>query len=160
MLITAVLCVLIGVVTSQWDANTCGQRPLKPDGYVEDYEKIVGGEESTPGDWPWSCSMRVNGRHSCGGSLINNQWIVGAAHCVSANPILSSYTWVCGAHNRLNPESWAQIFPTLRVVRHASYSASKIQNDIALFQISSTGITFTDYILPVCFPPAIQDYEN
>jgi len=156
-----VLCVLIGVVTSQtWNENTCGVRPLQPAGYEEDYEKIVGGVECLPGDWPWSCSMRVNGRHSCGGSLINNEWIVGAAHCVSANPILSSYTWVCGAHNRLNPESWAQIFSTVRVVRHPNYSASKIQNDIALFQISATPITFTDYILPVCFPAINQDYEN
>jgi hypothetical protein len=45
-----------GLVNSQqYTGNTCGLRPLKPDG-EKDFDKIVGGNESMPGDWPWSVS--------------------------------------------------------------------------------------------------------
>ena len=43
---------------------------------------IVGGSEADAHSWPWQVSLQSNSRHFCGGSLINNQWIVTAAHCV------------------------------------------------------------------------------
>jgi len=114
---------LIGFVSSQtYTANTCGLRPLKPND--EDYDRIVGGVESLRGDWPWSCSMRYNGNHICGGSLINNEWIVTAAHCLSgANPNPSLYTWACGLHNRLTSDPWTRIYTSVTAVRHPNYNA-------------------------------------
>jgi len=48
--------------------------------------RIVGGNESEAGDWPWQAVLKIlhlNGYQSfsCGGTLINHQWIVTAAHC-------------------------------------------------------------------------------
>jgi len=43
--------------------------------------RIVGGQESALGASPWQVLFRINGNHACGGTLINNQWIVTAAHC-------------------------------------------------------------------------------
>lgn len=49
-------------------------------GYIH-ANKIVGGTEVTLEDeHPWQISLRTTG-HICGGSLINNQWVVTAAHC-------------------------------------------------------------------------------
>ena len=42
---------------------------------------MVGGVEAVPHSWPWQVSLQVAGRHFCGGSLINSQWVVSAAHC-------------------------------------------------------------------------------
>jgi len=153
MFFVAVLCISIGLVNSQaYTYNTCGLRPINPDG-EKDFDKIVGGAISIPGDWPWSCSMRLNGNHICGGSLISDHWIIGAAHCVSNaavnNP--SSITWACGIHIRTQPASYTQIFSTLRAIRHPQYNAQKIQNDIAIFELT-TYATLTDYVLPVCIP--------
>ncbi|CAF2412447.1 unnamed protein product [Rotaria sp. Silwood2] len=98
MLITALLCIFVGLVSSQsWNKNHCGRRPLVS---LSDDDKIVGGTESDRGDWPWSCSMRKPTSHICGGSLINGQWIVTAAHCVSTGSLASSYKWHCGLHER------------------------------------------------------------
>ncbi|CAG2166671.1 unnamed protein product [Oppiella nova] len=43
---------------------------------------IYGGQDAKPGDNPHMCSLRENGRHACGASIIGNQWVVTAAHCV------------------------------------------------------------------------------
>lgn len=66
----------------------CGSRPAGA--------RVVGGENAMPHSWPWQISLRVNGRHICGGSLIRPDWVVTAAHCVNHNPNPSGYTVVVG----------------------------------------------------------------
>ena len=61
--------------TISLNPSNCGQRPLLQS------IKIVGGTQATAGDWGWQVLMLSNGGFSCGGSLINSQWIVTAAHC-------------------------------------------------------------------------------
>ena len=52
----------LGLVSAQtYNKDTCGLRPLKPDG-EKDFDKIVGGNESLPGDWPWSVSYHFYSR--------------------------------------------------------------------------------------------------
>ena len=43
--------------------------------------RIVNGQEARPHSWPWQVSLQVEGWHFCGGTLINEQWVVSAAHC-------------------------------------------------------------------------------
>lgn len=51
-------------------------------------ERIVGGNRSYEGEFPWQVSIRLThpqaGKvgHWCGGVLIDNDWIVTAAHCI------------------------------------------------------------------------------
>lgn len=44
--------------------------------------RIVGGSQAATGQFPYQVSVRVGGKHSCGGALISQSFIVTAAHCV------------------------------------------------------------------------------
>ena len=47
--------------------------------------RIVGGVESTSTQWPAIVSIKYRGavdEHFCGGSLIAEQWVLTAAHCM------------------------------------------------------------------------------
>ncbi|XP_045898719.1 transmembrane protease serine 3 [Micropterus dolomieu] len=53
----------------------CGARPRYS-------PRIVGGNVSKSGQFPWQVSLHFNNEHLCGGSIITSRWIVTAAHCV------------------------------------------------------------------------------
>src|SRR5262249_24474941 len=54
--------------------------------------RVIGGTPAPVGAYPWQVSIglagvpQLNG-HFCGGSLINPQWIITAAHCVSGQTL-------------------------------------------------------------------------
>lgn len=43
--------------------------------------RIVGGELVDIADYGWQVSIQRNNQHFCGGSIINEKWILCAAHC-------------------------------------------------------------------------------
>ncbi|XP_060558530.1 plasma kallikrein-like, partial [Ruditapes philippinarum] len=93
---------------------------------------------------PWQVEIQRKKRgwiHWCGGTIINNEWILSAAHCF--DPILQII-------------EYEEMFHIEYIVKHWNYSEFERKysnNDIALLKIKSTsGISFNDYIQPACLP--------
>ena len=85
--------------SKQINVDGCGRRPFEFNA-VNLTEKILGGQIAALGSWGWQVAIFLNGRFICGGSLINSQWILTAAHCVFSNNKPTSYSILIGANNR------------------------------------------------------------
>lgn len=70
--------VFISTDSSTIDSAECGAKNGD-----QDQERIVGGQNADPGEWPWIAALFNAGRQVCGGSLIDNVHILTAAHCVA-----------------------------------------------------------------------------
>lgn len=49
--------------------------------------QIVGGVPAVAGDFPFIVSFQKNGNHFCGGSLLNANTVLTAAHCVEGQGV-------------------------------------------------------------------------
>nr|XP_046270396.1 prostasin-like [Scatophagus argus] len=97
------------------------------------------------------------GSLACGGTLINNQWVLTAAQCIVSTST-SSYTIVLGRQNQNLPSLNEVSSKVSKVIVHPSYNEKTFNNDIALMQLSSP-VVFTDYIRPVCLAAAGSEYN-
>ncbi|XP_056221498.1 transmembrane protease serine 9-like [Seriola aureovittata] len=131
-------------------AELCGITPMNT--------RIVGGEDAPPGSWPWQVSLQRFGGHVCGGSLINREWVVSAAHCFSSTST-SGWQVSLGRQNLqgTNPNEVSRT--VARIILHPNYDSDSSDNDIALLRLSSP-VMFTDYIRPVCLAASDSVFNN
>ncbi|XP_059181147.1 LOW QUALITY PROTEIN: uncharacterized protein LOC131959949 [Centropristis striata] len=129
-------------------AELCGVTPLN--------NRIVGGEDAPAGSWPWQVSLQRFGGHVCGGSLINREWVMSAAHCFSST---SGWRISLGRQN-LQGDNPNEVSRTVaEIILHPNYDSATSDNDIALLRLSSP-VTFTDYIRPVCLAASDSVFNN
>eukprot|EP00094_Tigriopus_californicus_P011002 TCALIF_10613-PA protein Name:"Similar to Chymotrypsin BII (Litopenaeus vannamei)" AED:0.09 eAED:0.09 QI:101/0.33/0.25/1/0.66/0.5/4/0/235 len=58
---------------------------------------MVLGTEAKPHSWPYIVSLNVDDNHICAGSILNEEWILTAAHCLDG---AVSVEVTAGAHNQ------------------------------------------------------------
>ncbi|XP_076646272.1 chymotrypsin-1-like [Halictus rubicundus] len=66
---------------------------------ADEADRIVGGRDAAPGQFPYMASLRVNGRHNCGGAILDATHILTAAHCVKGKST-NGFTVVTGTNSR------------------------------------------------------------
>ncbi|XP_053305154.1 chymotrypsinogen A-like [Spea bombifrons] len=122
----------------------CGVPAIQP--VLTGYARIVNGEEAIPGSWPWQVSLQDRtGFHFCGGSLINELWVVTAAHC----GVKTTDRVILGEFDQRSSAENIQTKTISKVFRHPQYSSLTIKNDITLLKLTSPAV-LNDHISPVC----------
>jgi secreted trypsin-like serine protease len=138
--------------------SDCGKSKY-PDAGVEG--RIVGGRDSRPGENPWQVSLRrgssSGSRHFCGGVIINQNWILTAAHCTEGESAGNIYV-VVGDHSRSSTsEPNRGVFRASRIIENEWYDwLADFDADIALIQLTSA-ISFNEDVQPAC-PPRDSQY--
>ncbi|XP_015585811.1 proclotting enzyme isoform X2 [Cephus cinctus] len=128
----------------------------------QDQERIVGGHNADPGEWPWIAALFNAGRQFCGGSLIDNIHILSAAHCVAHMNSwdVARLTVRLGDYNiKTNNEVRHIERRVKRVVRHRGFDSRTLYNDVAILTLDQP-VDFTEQIRPVCLPTGSQLYSG
>lgn len=92
--------------------------------------KIVGGEEAREGEYPFMVSLQSSS-HFCGGTLIQKNWIMTAAHCVKGGTVKKI---LVGLYSQKNPTG-AESFKPAKIIAHPKYNSSTMDYDYALIQL-------------------------
>jgi len=96
--------------------------------------KVVGGVNAVSGDAPYQIAMLRSGSFTCGGSLIGPNKVLTAAHCVYGYENQPASFQV--RYNTLDRTTGPTI-TVAKVNRHAQYSSSTIDYDVATFILSA-----------------------
>jgi len=114
--------------------------------------RIFGGSQTDDKEYPWMARVGED----CGGSLISDQWVVTAAHCVTKQIWFDEFEVEeveveLGQHDL---SSIAMKKKVVKVIVHEQYNGfPNIKNDIALLKLDDP-VDFNKYpnIRPICLP--------
>uniref|UniRef100_A0A182JX59 CLIP domain-containing serine protease n=1 Tax=Anopheles christyi TaxID=43041 RepID=A0A182JX59_9DIPT len=139
--------------------------------------RIYGGENADIDEFPWLALMQYENRkgerkYSCGGSLINQRYVLTAAHCVTGEVERKEGKLVAvrlGEYNTNTEidcvmEEQEEICADRPIdadvessVVHPEYDETAHAHDIALVRLAQS-IRYTDFVQPVCLP--LTDFRS
>lgn len=120
---------------------------------------ISHGEKTYPGQYPWHVAIyQLEGpgirKYICGGSIINTNAILTAAHCVDTpNGITSAEALrvEAGLYDLTISSSNSQAARVFQVIVHNEFTRDYFENDIAMIRLK-TYLRYTKYVQPICIP--------
>ncbi|KAK7164784.1 hypothetical protein R3I94_003239 [Phoxinus phoxinus] len=141
-----------GQQTVSLHCSKCGKPPVST--------RIIGGSVAADGQWPWQASLHFQEYHTCGGTLLAQDFIITAAHCFPKEPTGSQ-----------SPSNWkvyiglvSQVqlpspYYVKQIILHENYDPATKDNDIALLKLNKPASNIQPICLPVfgqTFSPAQQ----
>ncbi|XP_055619897.1 collagenase-like [Toxorhynchites rutilus septentrionalis] len=122
--------------------------------------RIINGKDAELGQFPYQAMLKIatpRGNALCGGSLLSDEWVLTAGHCVEN---ASSFEVTLGAvdfKDQGNDER--VVMNSTEYTRHEQYQAGSATNDIALIRLPQK-VQLSDRIQPVKLPSGHDDYNR
>ncbi|KAL2725896.1 transmembrane protease serine 9-like [Vespula maculifrons] len=103
---------------------------------------IISGADAKKGEYPYHVSLQWGAtvsrlQHFCGGAIINKNWILTAAHCVSSVPTFGKFVVKAGKYNLRSTETGEQTAIVEKSIVHESYMGGVVPYDIALLKLKT-----------------------
>ena len=105
--------------------------------------KIIGGEKASWGNHKWQAALLVSwianpvNAQFCGGSLVRQNWVVTAAHCVDGNTLPQDVHILTGTANLASGGKRSNVEA---IYIHENYDNRQHNNDIALLKLKDNGL--------------------
>ncbi|PRD33952.1 UNVERIFIED_CONTAM: Proclotting enzyme [Trichonephila clavipes] len=112
--------------------------------------RIVGGTVSVPHEWSWMVALLRRSRFFCGGVIINDWYVLTAAHCI-LGVRLKDLKVRLGEYNFNEKNSHQEDIAVAEIKRHALFVTLTFQHDIALLKLRRR-IEYTKFIGSICLP--------
>ncbi|XP_046406061.1 trypsin-1 [Ischnura elegans] len=113
--------------------------------------RIVGGRPTGVNRYPWIARLMYDGQFHCGGSLLNSDYVLTAAHCVRRLR-RSKMRIVLGDHDMHSAHETPIVSRTVAaVIRHRNFDLETYNHDIALLRLRKT-VSYSKRVRPVCLP--------
>ena len=142
------LVLLFPLVNAQQSARLCGT--MLP--AFSTNSRIVGGEPAEDGAWPWQVSISVNGRFICGGTLVSQQHVITAGHCiVGLGDSAGDFYVRVGAHNNGQGYYSGTVYRAANVDVHERYVSAQYGFDIAVITLPNR-VPLSDTVNVACLP--------
>ena len=125
------------------------------------YSRVVDGVSSIYGAWPWLAFIYIrtspytdNFTLVCGGTLVNERWVISAAHCVDRQQIYPNQIIIkLGDYFRNTSDPYEQTFEVELMKfggnSRQTYSPITFDNDIVLIKLNRT-VTYIKCVRPIC----------
>uniref|UniRef100_A0A3B4BCD1 Vitamin K-dependent protein C n=1 Tax=Periophthalmus magnuspinnatus TaxID=409849 RepID=A0A3B4BCD1_9GOBI len=133
--------------------SSCGQLLISRSSYSEPVTGlqpwVVGGEVGKKGESPWQVMvLNARGRLHCGGVLIDQNWVLTAAHCLRK---IHRFRVRLGDYDRLRDEDSEVVLRVVKTFKHPQYNSHTMDNDIAMLRLEGPA-PLSNFIIPVCLP--------
>jgi len=94
--------------------------------------RIIGGSDTLPHSWNWIAYLELNGK-KCAGSILNNEWILTAAHCVYPR-LYPPAIAIINVHDLSNLKD-SKTYKIIDAIIHENYDFKQHDYDVALLKV-------------------------